>query len=60
MKLNHRLVLATAAVLSVIVSVDAAQNILLNGSFENSDPNALDPFVPGGWELNGNVIERSG
>jgi hypothetical protein len=59
MKLNHRLVLATAAVLSVIVSVDAAQNILLNGSFENSDPNALDPFVPGGWELNGNVIERS-
>jgi hypothetical protein len=59
MKLNHRLVLATAAVLSVIVSADAAQNILLNGSFENSDPNALDPFVPGGWELNGNVIERS-
>ena len=40
-------------------AANAAQNILLNGSIEDSDANALDPFVPGGWELSGNVIERS-
>jgi hypothetical protein len=60
MKAQKTLALAAIAAMISFGSVNAAQNILLNGSIEDSDANALDPFVPGGWELVGNVIERSG
>ncbi len=51
--------MATIVAFGTVSTLNAAQNILLNGSIENSDSNALDPFVPGGWETTGNVIERS-
>ncbi len=59
MKAHRIFVLAAVVSLVSMGTAHAAQNILLNGSIEDSDANALDPFVPGGWELNGNVVERS-
>ncbi|MCB9849993.1 MAG: hypothetical protein H6817_04740 [Phycisphaerales bacterium] len=49
-----------AAVLAQVTSLDAAQSLLKNGSFESgSGPLAMDPMIPANWILVGNVVERS-